>query len=167
MLDSYRYYVKGAGASLALLEHDVAQLVAEAVSAARMTDYANGRVIDMSGAEHVRCMCDRQKIKQVLMHLIRNGCEAVPQRGRVAVTVTKEAEDMVIAVTDDGPGIAPERMEKIWEPFYSTKTESGLGLGLDLCRSIIEWHRGTIQCRSEPGCGATFTVRLPREVTTE
>jgi signal transduction histidine kinase len=67
----------------------------------------------------------------------------------------------VITVADNGCGMAPETAARIWEPFFSTKGEEGTGLGLDVAKSIIEAHGGTIECVSAPQQGATFTIRLP------
>jgi signal transduction histidine kinase len=66
------------------------------------------------------------------------------------------------SIADDGPGIPPDRLQKIFQPFYTTK-ESGTGLGLSMTRKILDLHEGRITVRSEPGEGAVFTVFLPRE----
>ncbi|MCH8804589.1 MAG: hypothetical protein IH986_00690 [Planctomycetes bacterium] len=64
--------------------------------------------------------------------------------------------------------MAPEHLERIWEPFFSTEQDEGTGLGLDMCRRTVLAHRGEISCENGPGCGATFTIRLPiAEVTQE
>jgi signal transduction histidine kinase len=64
-------------------------------------------------------------------------------------------------VKDTGPGIAPEALSRIFDPFYSTK-EKGTGLGLPFAQQVVQEHGGTIRCDSAPGAGTTFTVRLPR-----
>lgn len=68
----------------------------------------------------------------------------------------------MIVVSDNGCGMAPEVVDRIWEPFFTTKGEQGTGLGLDVAKSIIEGHGGTIECVTELGAGSTFTIRLPR-----
>src|SRR5262249_48325995 len=72
-----------------------------------------------------------------------------------------EAEG-IITVTDNGSGIPPELMERIWEPFFTTKGDQGNGIGLDVSRRLIESHKGVITCRSEVNKGTTFEIRLPR-----
>ena len=65
-----------------------------------------------------------------------------------------------IQVTDNGPGVAKELMARIFTPYFTTRKD-GLGMGLMMCRTIVESHQGTIRCTSQPGCGATFRFTLP------
>jgi signal transduction histidine kinase len=107
---------------------------------------------------------NRDQIKQVLLNLLRNAAEAVdPAHGQVTVRVAEVGEAFEIHVTDNGCGIAPEQLERIWEPFYTTKGPRGTGLGLDICRKIVEVHGGQITVQSAVNVGTTFTVRLPRQ----
>ena len=103
--------------------------------------------------------CDKSKIKQVLINLIKNAIE-VMDTGVITIQVSRSAEEAIIMVTDDGPGIPADRLHKIGEPFYSTK-EKGTGLGLLTSYKIIEHHKGSIQVKSQVGEGTTFTVSLP------
>ena len=77
------------------------------------------------------------------------------------MVVDCDGDEAVLSVCDNGPGIDPSHLERIWEPFFTTKGADGTGLGLDLCRGIVEGHAGTITCQSRRGHGATFNVRLP------
>ena len=90
-------------------------------------------------------MGDEAKLKQVWMHLLNNAFEAIPQRGIIAV-VTKFAKDkgsVLISVADSGPGINPEDREKIFEPFFNTKSTSlDIGLGLSFSYAVIKDHQG-------------------------
>ena len=79
----------------------------------------------------------------------------------VIVRLNQENRHALIEVQDFGRGIEREHLEKIWEPFFSTKGELGLGLGLDICRKIIQDHQGRITCHSQSGKGTTFTITLP------
>jgi signal transduction histidine kinase len=84
--------------------------------------------------------------------------------GPITVSVRGDDEAVAIAVSDSGPGIAPEHLEHIFERFYraeASRTTRGAGLGLAIARGIVERHGGTITVESEPGHGATFTVCLP------
>lgn len=106
---------------------------------------------------------DRGKLLQVLVNLIRNGVEAAGAGGRVSVTARARDGHVTVAVADDGQGISPSRIDRIFEPFFSSK-ESGVGLGLSLCHRIAELHGGAILVKSAgEGMGSTFTLVLPLE----
>jgi signal transduction histidine kinase len=101
-------------------------------------------------------LADAEQIRIVFGNLVRNAREAMPQGGRLG----RQAGDSVeVAVADTGVGIPPEDLTRIMEPLYSTKAR-GLGLGLAITRSILEKNKGSLRVASEPGRGATFTVRL-------
>ena len=112
---------------------------------------------------------DSHQLHQVLVNLIANAHHAMrkqpkpaPRRIRLASQLDREHQRVRLTVADTGPGIAPEIREKIFEPFFTTKPAGeGTGLGLSLCRGIIEEHGGTISIQSEPGQGATFVIELP------
>ena len=106
----------------------------------------------------------RVKLQQVLLNLLKNAAHAIRGRqdGRISLVVSTEHDEAVIAVTDNGCGMAPEVAQRIWEPFFTTKGEEGTGVGLDVARSIIEAHGGSIHCDTAPGQGARFTIRLPK-----
>jgi signal transduction histidine kinase len=98
------------------------------------------------------------------MNLIANALDALGKKGGTITVESRldaKAREAVIAVTDDGPGIPRENLQKIFEVFYSTKGSQGTGLGLAITRKIIAEHGGTITAASEPGSGAAFTIRLP------
>jgi signal transduction histidine kinase len=101
------------------------------------------------------------QIRQVLINLLLNAIEAMPDGGRVTLSTRQDGEDtVVIRVADTGLGIAPENLTRIADPFFTTKPK-GLGLGLTICHEIVERHRGTWDVTSQVGRGSTFTVRLP------
>jgi two-component system sensor kinase FixL len=107
---------------------------------------------------------DRVQLQQLVLNLVCNGCDAMQgQAGHrvLSVSTSQTAEGGVqVAVGDNGPGIAPDQMERIFEPFYTTK-ESGLGMGLAICRRIASVHGGVLTVQSRPGEGATFRLVLP------
>lgn len=108
--------------------------------------------------------CDGAQIEQVLLALLMNAIDAMPQGGNVWIATSSSAEagQLRIVVRDDGSGIAPEILQRIFEPFLTTKeTGRGVGLGLAISHSILERHNGSIQVQSEVGKGTTFTVTLP------
>jgi signal transduction histidine kinase len=107
---------------------------------------------------------NRDKIIQVLINLIRNAVQATPDNGEITVLVTQNQEHALLQIADKGCGIAPEHLDQIWQPFFSTRGEEGTGLGLEICKRIINGHHGRIYCESEVGVGTTFTVELPLEM---
>lgn len=110
--------------------------------------------------------CDAAQIEQVLLALIMNAIDAMPQGGNLWLTSSsnRELSQVRIVVRDDGCGIPPDILPRIFEPFLTTKeTGRGVGLGLAISRSILERHRGTIEVQSELGRGTTFTLTLPAE----
>jgi signal transduction histidine kinase len=108
-------------------------------------------------------MANKLKLHQVLVNLIRNACDAIAEQsdGTVRLTLDETEHEAVIMIEDNGCGIAPADLKRIWEPYYTTKGNSGNGMGLDIARRLIEAHSGTIDCRSELGKGTIFTIRLP------
>jgi two-component system NtrC family sensor kinase len=110
--------------------------------------------------------CDAAQIEQVVLALVMNALDAMPQGGNLWLTTsfTREPNQVCIVVRDDGSGIPAEILPRIFEPFLTTKeTGRGVGLGLAISHSILERHRGTIEVQSEQGRGTTFTVTLPWE----
>lgn len=107
-------------------------------------------------------LVDRIQVQQVLLNLIRNAIEAMEGERRELVVSTRAlpAEGLVeIRVSDTGPGIAPEIAAQLFQPFITTKPH-GMGVGLSICRTIVESHGGKISVESEPGRGATFRFTL-------
>ena len=116
-------------------------------------------------AAGVTSVCgDRVQLQQVVLNLILNAVEAmgsVEERQRMLSVVTEQrAADVVIAVHDSGPGIDPEHLERVFEPFYTTK-ESGIGMGLSICRSIIDAHGGRLWADADQLRGTVFQFTLP------
>jgi two-component system NtrC family sensor kinase len=110
--------------------------------------------------------CDGAQIEQVFLALLMNAIDAMPQGGNLWITSTADADanQLRIVVRDDGAGIPPEILPRIFEPFLTTKEIGrGVGLGLAISHSILERHSGTIAVQSEAGKGTTFTVTLPWE----
>jgi len=106
--------------------------------------------------------CDENQLKQVFINLFKNAIDAMPNGGKVTVQTEQVNQSVKITVKDEGEGIPPEFMEKIGEPFITTK-ENGNGLGLMITYKIIENHRGHMCVESEVGKGSTFTIILPCE----
>jgi two-component system, NtrC family, sensor kinase len=108
----------------------------------------------------VRCHPDQ--LNQVWMNLIVNAVHAMPDGGTLRITTLQRDQDVHIVFTDTGRGIAPDHLERIFDPGFTTKAgRVGMGLGLLISRQVIEHHRGSIAVESEVGSGTTFTVALP------
>jgi len=108
------------------------------------------------------------QIEQILLNLVINARQAMPNGGRLRIDVRENptSEMVEIRMADNGVGIAPEQLRMIFEPFFTTKIpdehgHGGTGLGLSVCRQIIEQHHGRIRVESVVGRGSTFTVKLP------
>jgi two-component system NtrC family sensor kinase len=111
-----------------------------------------------------KVQCDAAQIEQVLLALVMNAADAMPQGGNLWVTTAFTPQDAKVSliVRDDGVGIAPEILPRLFEPFLTTKESGkGVGLGLAISRSIVERHSGTIDVESQVGKGSKFTVTLP------
>lgn len=121
--------------------------------------------MNMRGQVFESKLCDRmdelelnsKEIKQLILNLARNGMEAMNDKGVLRIETRNLADTVQLRVIDSGVGIPKEKQERLFEPFYTTKT-NGTGLGLALCLSIVERHNGKIQIESEPGLGTTIIV---------
>ena len=116
--------------------------------------------------ESIIIEADPEQIKQVMINLIQNALESIPEKGKVEVEWKKIEDHVLIRVKDNGRGIPPEHFSRIFEPFYTTKKE-GTGMGLSVCHQIVEEHGGHIHVESQPGRGTIFNVRLPVSRTSE
>jgi signal transduction histidine kinase len=109
---------------------------------------------------------DPEKLRRVLINLLGNALDALQGRPAPRLEVQSGANlagtELWVRVRDNGPGIEPERLERIWSPFHTTRSE-GTGLGLAITRKLVEAHDGSIEVRSEPGVGTEFVVSFPRQ----
>jgi two-component system NtrC family sensor kinase len=103
---------------------------------------------------------DFGQIRQALVNILINACDAMPSGGTLRVETRRDGEQVEIAVRDTGIGISPADMKKVLDPFFSTK-EKGTGLGLSVVYGIIERHGGALRIDSAPGEGTTVTIALP------
>ena len=107
---------------------------------------------------------DPKQVHQVLINLLKNALEAMPEGGEITVTSRVKGANAEINIADTGAGMSPEVAANIFQPYFTTK-EKGTGLGLAICQSIISEHGGVISVASTPGKGTTFTIQLPLNQT--
>jgi PAS domain S-box-containing protein len=107
-----------------------------------------------------QAMVDGQQFGQVLSNLFINAIQAMPEGGSLTVSTWSEPNGIHVSVRDTGKGIPKSKLDRVFNPFYTTKTR-GTGLGLPICRRVVEAHHGTISVNSRSGQGAEFIIELP------
>jgi PAS domain S-box-containing protein len=151
-----------------LTELDMVAVAAEAVEFVRGKQPSGVELFEYYPEGPLPFRGNRVQLIQVLVNLLNNAADAVEGKGTVTLRVTASAERIEIAVTDTGPGIHESVRDRLFEPFVTTKGQSkGTGLGLAICLGIVRSHGGEIDVASPPNEGATFTVRLPRYLSTD
>jgi len=128
----------------------------------------SGRAIELETPDEpvtLRADCDR--LSQVIANLVSNAIKYSPENCPIEVSASQHDDVAVVRVRDSGPGIPREQQERIFEMFYrdpkaEASSKNGLGIGLAICKDIVERHNGRIWCDSLPGNGSTFVVELPR-----
>jgi two-component system sensor histidine kinase PilS (NtrC family) len=139
---------------------DVKKLVEEVVSVFLMGDEATGCNVTSTDNDDWNTWLDRSQMRQVIWNLLRNAAQANKLDDAIEAVLKKENDHFLLEVKDRGSGIDPADQNRIFEPFFSTK-ERGIGLGLALCKRIVEEHDGKISAASREGGGAVFRVSLP------
>jgi signal transduction histidine kinase len=107
------------------------------------------------------------QVNQVFMNLLTNAAQALSGRDNAEITIetTGDADTIEVRIKDNGQGIPPEILPRIWDPFFTTKdVGEGTGLGLSIVHELVERHGGTIECDTKLGVGTVFTVKLPRHI---
>jgi len=147
---------------------DLSETIHQAVEMSKplwkTTPERTGITIDLSLAVEDGCIIKgrQSEMFEVLVNLIKNATEALPNGGAIDISLAVEGHQVVLRVHDTGVGIPAEELRKVFEPFWSTKrVAAGTGMGLAVCHGIVIRHGGTITADSVPGHGATFTVRVP------
>jgi signal transduction histidine kinase len=160
-LGTLQEFARTGALSLELGALDPAAVVRDGLAIARMDPAFKFHVVAAVVPEGLPVVRgDRQKLTQVVVNLVRNALHATRHDEAVRVTASARDGGVVIAVEDDGPGVAPEVRARLFEPFASTKGDAGLGLGLYMARLITESHHGQLDLVDRPR-GARFEVVLP------
>jgi two-component system sensor histidine kinase HydH len=140
---------------------DLTQVVRRALTLAEGRAHRQKVTLSSEGLEGPLAVAlDPEQIQQVLLNLLLNALDALPRGGTIQVAVRRQPAAVEVQVQDSGPGIAPQILARLFEPFVTSK-ENGLGLGLSICRRLVEAHGGTIRGANAPTGGAVFTVALP------
>ncbi len=147
---------------------ELVSIMQQAAETCRAIAEARGHeLIVVPPPEPIRLHADAVRLTQVLSNLLNNACKYTEQQGRIRMRAERTGRDAVIAVSDTGIGIPPDRLESVFEMFSQveespTRAQGGLGIGLTLVKRLVAMHGGAVEARSEgPGKGSEFIVRLP------
>ena len=118
---------------------------------------------DFTGETEERIYMDPSAMEEVFVHFIMNAIEAMPKGGRLEIRLKKGKNRFLVQFLDTGVGIPAKDKDKIFQPFYTTKSiNQNWGLGLSFCLLVVHAHHGKITVKSKPGKGSLFTIRLPQ-----
>lgn len=166
LVESLRIYSKGGGAvHVSKVVVDLADAIENTLVVLRLFPQVKQlkKLALTPPSSPVLVPIDVKKIEQVLVNVVKNAAESTKVgEGEVTLSIRDTERDVYIEISDNGPGIPPPAWKKIWEGFYSTKGEKGTGLGLAMCRKIMEAHGGSISFENLTRGGCTFTLRLPK-----
>ena len=150
---------------------DVACLVKEVAEANQPLAVNKQQAISVTAPPNIVTMCDTDRIREAIDNLISNAIKYSPIGGRIDVAVTHEGSDTIVRVSDEGAGLSPEDLGRLFGRFQRlsakpTAGESSTGLGLSIVKRIIDMHGGEVTADSDgPGKGSTFTITLPATET--
>ena len=138
-------------------ETNTKSIVKDALSLVKF--FKNIQVLDFTSLDP-KIVVDVEKIKRVFLNIIKNAVDAMPEGGTLTITSKESNGTLQVAFTDTGTGISKDALEKLWTPFFTTKSR-GMGLGLPICKRFVEAHGGNVSVESTVGKGTTFTVTIP------
>lgn len=163
--------IEGGGAKLETNAVEGVQILQHAVESAELEAARRGVRLRWTSpvGDSLHVIADPKRLAQVFANLIGNALKFTPEGGNVSVEGHRDGNFVRFAVLDTGPGIPPEELQHIFERFYQTRENphktSGLGLGLAICKGLVEAHGGSIWVESLPGAGATFNFTVPSALT--
>lgn len=139
----------------------------ESLETMRVLSHEKGIVVSVDlGPKPCPVIGDHGELVQLFLNLLLNAVEATPPRGMVRAELVSTRDQATVAVVDTGPGIQPDLLDRLFEPFVTTKPH-GSGLGLAICASVARSHGATLRATNRPSGGAVFTVQFPLAVSTE
>jgi signal transduction histidine kinase len=163
MVNDILEFTRGNPQTLVLAPEDYAAFVTAVLDDLRLEIAHKVVRIDLPALPPaVKLALDPPRLARVFHNLVFNATEAMPDGGAVTVRFQVTDAEVLTEIADSGKGIAPEIIDRMFEPFATFGKTTGTGLGLSICRRILEEHRGRIWARNEAGAGAVFTFALPR-----
>jgi two-component system NtrC family sensor kinase len=142
---------------------DVNQLIREMMPIMEAQGEPRGIELQAELVEHLPAIqFSKPHLERILWNLVTNAIEAMERQGRIVISTTGNDSGVLLTVADNGPGIAPDILSKVQEPFFTTKA-NGTGLGLSICRALAWQYGGGFNIQSAPGRGTEITVKLPVE----
>ena len=139
---------------------DLHKMINETLSSIRVPDSVKVSIVTEDDLDFPKLTVDAALMKRVFINLITNALQAMPDGGDLKIAATRMEDSALIRVQDTGVGIPEENIDKIFQPLFSTKAK-GQGLGLAVCKRLVEAHNGSITFESKVGKGSTFTVEIP------
>lgn len=162
MVDAIRDFSDGSNHPLVREPADLSAIVDEALALLRHDPEVRRRVVTRSIDAHPLCRCHHAKLAQVIINLVHNAALATAPGDTIELRVGLDDRGRArVTVTDHGVGMPPEVVARLGEPFFTTRGDRGSGLGVGICRRIVEEHGGTLGFSSAPGQGTTAEVCLP------
>jgi len=158
LVDGLLAYVKSDTFAAAPL--DLGELLSATMALLRSEAEQLGVTVEVDAPPGLQISGNRDRLGQLLLNLGKNALQAMPDGGHLRIRAGTSGQDALIVVDDSGQGIRGEDMPRIFEPFFTTKAR-GTGLGLALCKKIVEEHRGTVNIASTVGTGTTVTITFP------
>lgn len=156
-------YIKSGKMKMNMNIMDFSALIKDVAEQQQITTIKHEIVLDVP--KRILGIWDKDRLKQLFTNLISNAIKYSPRGGKIMIKVIKEKTDLIIAITDNGIGITVQQYKTLFQPFVrfykGKKPIKGMGLGLYICKSIVESHRGKIWITSSKGKGSTFFVKLP------
>ena len=162
MVDAIRDFTAGPEHALAKEPVDLVTIVDDALALLRHDPDVRRRQVRRVVTGHPLCLAHRGKLAQVVINLVHNAALATAAGAAIEVAVRELADGAAeLTVDDRGVGMAPAVVARLGEPFFTTRGDRGSGLGVGICRRIVEEHGGTLAFTSTPGAGTTARVCLP------
>jgi PAS domain S-box-containing protein len=151
-----------------LVESDAVKIVENAVADIKAEPESYNHAFEVhTGSHHLKALLDPQLFRLVVFNLLKNAAQACPAGGKVRVSLHRaDTGALMVSVEDDGPGISTEAMDKMFVPFFTTKT-NGTGLGLATVKKLTELHGGRVCAQNGPDGGAVFTIEIPNSAEGE
>ena len=146
--------------NLELVETDIHQLIGNALSFLEIPESVKVSTEVENGLPEITV--DPEKIKRVIVNLVNNSIQSMPKGGQITITAIRKGESVVLTIRDEGAGIPNENIPKLFLPLFTTKSK-GIGLGLAICKRLVEAHRGSIVVASKVNAGTEVTIEIPQD----